>query len=145
MLGRGVDQILPHPGDAKLKESYVKDARTYVKLAEAVNGPIPRPVDFAWPWGDALDTLNDFAPDARVVNLETSVTRSHDFAPGKAVHYRMNPDNLSGLTTARPDACGLANNHVLDFGPRGLAETLGELSRVGLSAVGAGDDSDEAW
>ncbi len=51
MLGRGVDQVLPHPGDPTLREGYVHDARTYVELAEAVNGPIPRPVDFRWPWG----------------------------------------------------------------------------------------------
>ena len=49
MLGRGVDQILPHPGDPRLRERYVRDARTYVELAEDRNGPIPRPVDFAWP------------------------------------------------------------------------------------------------
>ena len=51
MLGRGVDQILPHPGDPTLRQGYVRDARTYVGLAEAVNGPVPRPVDFSWPWG----------------------------------------------------------------------------------------------
>ena len=27
MLGRGVDQILPHPGDPALREGYVHDAR----------------------------------------------------------------------------------------------------------------------
>jgi poly-gamma-glutamate capsule biosynthesis protein CapA/YwtB (metallophosphatase superfamily) len=32
----------------------------------------------------------------------------------------------------------LANNHVLDFGPRGLAETLGSLAGAGLAAAGAG-------
>ena len=42
MLGRGVDQILAHPGDPALRESYVHDARGYVALAEAANGPVPR-------------------------------------------------------------------------------------------------------
>ena len=32
----------------------LRDARDYVALAEGRNGPIPRPVDWAWPWGDAL-------------------------------------------------------------------------------------------
>ncbi|HEV7932436.1 MAG TPA: CapA family protein [Actinomadura sp.] len=144
MLGRGVDQILPHPGDPRLRERYVRDARIYVELAEAVNGPIPRPVDFSWPWGDALQTLDDIGPDVRLVNLETSVTRSDDFMPGKAVHYRMNPDNLPALTVARPDASALANNHVLDFGYRGLEETLDALSGAGLREVGAGRDAGEA-
>lgn len=50
MLGRGIDQILPYPADPTLWEAFVRDARTYVELAEAVNGPIPRPVDFSWMW-----------------------------------------------------------------------------------------------
>jgi hypothetical protein len=59
------------------------------------------------------------------VNLETSVTASDGFAPGKAVHYRMNPANLLALSAARPSVCALANNHVLDFGHRGLLDALG--------------------
>jgi poly-gamma-glutamate synthesis protein (capsule biosynthesis protein) len=144
MLGRGIDQILPHPGDPALRERYVTDARDYVALAEAANGPIPRPVDFAWPWGEALDVLADAAPDARIVNLETSVTRSDEFEPGKGVNYRMSPANLPCLGVVRPDACALANNHVLDFGCRGLRETLGSLGAAGLRVAGAGLDADQA-
>ena len=83
MTGRGVDQILPHPGDPRLREPVVRDARDYVALAERMNGPISRPVEITWPWGDALEVLDDCAPDARVVNLETSITTSDDFAPGQ--------------------------------------------------------------
>jgi poly-gamma-glutamate capsule biosynthesis protein CapA/YwtB (metallophosphatase superfamily) len=144
MLGRGVDQILPYPGDPKLRERYVRDARTYVELAEQVNGPIPRPVEFSWPWGEARHVLDEAAPDVRVVNLETSITRSNDFARGKGIHYRMNPQNVPCLAAARPDACGLANNHVLDFGVTGLQETLDALSAAGLQHVGAGRDATEA-
>lgn len=144
MLGRGVDQILPHPGDPALAETYIRDARSYVELAEAANGPIPRPVDFSWPWGDTLRILDLAAPDAVVLNLETSVTRSDDFAPGKAIHYRMRPANLPCLAAARPDVCVLANNHVLDFGRRGLAETLDALAVAGFAVAGAGQDADEA-
>ncbi|MFF7973050.1 CapA family protein [Streptomyces sp. NPDC007905] len=140
MLGRGVDQILPHPGDPALREDYVRDARDYVALAEAANGPIPRPVDPSWPWGEALPVLDRAAPDVRVINLETAVTRDGDFAAGKAVHYRMNPANLPSLVVARPDVCVLANNHVLDFGPPGLAETLDCLAAAGLRTAGAGRD-----
>ncbi|KOV67553.1 CapA family protein [Streptomyces sp. MMG1121] len=144
MLGRGVDQILPHPGNPELREGYVTDARSYVELAEAVSGPIPAPVEPAWPWGEALRVLERFAPDARIVNLETAVTDSDEFAPGKAVHYRMHPANLPALTVARPDVCVLANNHVLDFGRPGLAETLEALDAAGTRTVGAGRDADEA-
>ncbi|MBT2443222.1 CapA family protein [Streptomyces sp. ISL-36] len=135
MLGRGVDQILPHPGDPALRERYVHDARSYVALAEAASGPIPRRVDFAYPWGVALGALDAAAPDVRIANLETAVTTNDEFAPGKAVHYRMHPDNLPSLTAARPDVCVLANNHVLDHGRRGLDDTLASLE--GLDTGGA--------
>jgi poly-gamma-glutamate capsule biosynthesis protein CapA/YwtB (metallophosphatase superfamily) len=144
MPGRGVDQILPHPGDPELREAYVRDARAYVRLAEDAHGPIPRPVSFGWPWGDALRVLEEIAPDVRVINLETSITVSGGFAPGKAICYRMSPGNVGCVAAARPDVCALANNHVLDFGRRGLADTLRALSGAGLGAAGAGLDSEAA-
>ena len=140
MGGRGVDQVRPSPGDPALREQYVDDARTYVELAERVNGPVPAPVDFAWPWGVALDLLDDLRPDVRVINLETSITRSDDFAPGKAVNYRMSPGNVPFVGAVRPSVCVLANNHVLDFGRRGLTETLRSLAEAGLPSAGAGED-----
>ncbi|MGP3985427.1 CapA family protein [Streptomyces sp. 3N207] len=144
MLGRGVDQILPHPGDPLLCEPCMQDAGDYAALAEAANGPVPRPADFGWPWGEALRTLDELAPDARICNLETSVTRNGDFAPCKDVHYRMSPANAPALGVARPDVTVLANNHVLDFGVRGLVETLGTLGEAGLRTAGAGRDATEA-
>lgn len=144
MLGRGVDQILARPGDPVLWEGYVADAREYVRMAESVNGPVPAPVPASWPWGEALPMLEAAAPDVRILNLETSVTRSDAFAPGKGVHYRMHPANLPALTVARPDVCVLANNHVLDFGRAGLEETLDALDDAGLRRAGAGRNADEA-
>ena len=145
MTGRGVDQILPAAGDPRLWERYAASAREYVALAEAASGPIPQPVDFSWPWGDAMEVLDELAPDLRIVNLETSITGSDDFQPAKAVLYRMHPGNVACLTAARLDACALANNHVLDFGVSGLEETLDVLTRAGLGPVGAGGDEQQAW
>lgn len=144
MTGRGVDQILPRPGSPRLWESYVRDARAYVELAETANGRIDRPVGFEWPWGDALRILDDVAPDVRLVNLETSVTVSDDVDGHKDVHYRMSPENVPCVAAARPDVCVLANNHVLDFGRAGLVETLDVLAGAGLRTVGAGRNAAEA-
>jgi poly-gamma-glutamate capsule biosynthesis protein CapA/YwtB (metallophosphatase superfamily) len=144
MTGRGVDQILPHPGDPRLHESYVRDARNYVALAESVNGPIPRPVDFRWPWGDALAAMDAAGPDVRIANLETSVTRSDDVDSGKGVNYRMSPDNVECLSAAAMDVWTVANNHVLDFGVAGLGETLDVLADAGMPTVGAGRDAAQA-
>ncbi|MEU4313223.1 CapA family protein [Nocardia sp. NPDC024068] len=144
MLGRGVDQLLPRAGRPELQEPCVRDARRYVELAEQVNGPIPRPFGFTRPWGEVLDILDEVAPDVRLVNLETAVTADGDFAAGKAVHYRMHPGNLPALAALRPDVCALSNNHCLDFGVRGLADTLDALSGANIRAVGAGADLDAA-
>ena len=144
MLGRGVDQILLHPGDPILRERSVHDARTYVALAARVHGSIPQPVDWSWPWGDALELLAQVDCDARIINLETSITTSADFARGKGVHYRMHPANVEAVGIVRPDVCVLSNNHVLDFGRRGLLETLEVLAASGLRVAGAGRSMGEA-
>jgi poly-gamma-glutamate synthesis protein (capsule biosynthesis protein) len=140
MLGRGVDQILPHPGEPELRESYVRDARRYVDLAERFSGSIPRPVEWNWPWGEVPALLDDLAPDVRLINLETTITTSGDFAARKAVCYRMHPDNRPALTAVRPHVCSLANNHILDFGHRGLTDTVAALTRAGIQGIGAGAD-----
>lgn len=143
MTGRGIDQILPHSGSPRLHESYVKDARRYVELAEDANGPIPKPVGFAYPWGDALGVLDRFGPDARIINLETAITTSDHPWPDKGIHYRMHPRNVPCLTAAEIDACVLANNHVLDWGREGLSETLETLDRASLAHAGAGRNAGE--
>jgi len=139
MTGRGIDQALPHPSHPLIHEPSVRDAGQYVRLAEAANGPVPRPVGFSYIWGAALDELARVAPDARVINLETSITRSDEYWPEKEIHYRMHPDNVQCLTAAQIDVCVLANNHVLDFGHLGLRETLDTLSQARLGTAGAGD------
>jgi poly-gamma-glutamate synthesis protein (capsule biosynthesis protein) len=143
MTGRGVDQILARPSAPELYESYVTDAREYVRLAEQVSGPVPRGVNSDYIWGDALAEWERMAPAARVVNLETSITRSDEHEP-KGINYRMHPDNIGCLRAARLDICVLANNHVLDYGPRGLVETLEALEQADIRSVGAGRNSDEA-
>jgi poly-gamma-glutamate capsule biosynthesis protein CapA/YwtB (metallophosphatase superfamily) len=144
MTGRGIDQILAHPSAPGIQESYVRDARDYVALAEETNGPIVRPVPSAYIWGDALEELERVAPDARVINLETSVTTSDEFWPRKGIHYRMHPANLNCLTAPGIDVCVLANNHVLDYGYSGLEETLQTLTSAGFKVAGAGATIDRA-
>ncbi|MGQ4600777.1 CapA family protein [Nocardia sp. R6R-6] len=144
MLGRGVDQILAHPGEPTLHEPYVDDARTYVELAERAYGAFAYPVDYGRPWGAVLSLLSQVDPEVRLINLETSITAGGLFAPGKSVHYRMNPDNLPVLTAIAPVVCALANNHVLDFGIPGLADTLEALDSPGIRRAGAGANLNEA-
>jgi poly-gamma-glutamate capsule biosynthesis protein CapA/YwtB (metallophosphatase superfamily) len=144
MTGRGIDQILPHPGDPALYESYVSDARDYVRLAEAAHGPISRPVDFSYIWGDALVEMDKEGTDVRIINLETAITESEDYWPYKPVLYRMRPRNIGCLSVAHISCCSLANNHLLDWGNEGLQETLRTLDAAGIVHAGAGRDAAEA-
>lgn len=143
MTGRGIDQVLPHPSDPVIYEPYMRSATGYVKIAEAANGRIPKPVDFSYIWGDALAELERARPDVRIINLETSVTQS-DEAEDKGINYRMHPDNIPCITAAKVDCCTLANNHVLDWGDSGLAETLETLRKANVKTAGAGRNILEA-
>jgi poly-gamma-glutamate synthesis protein (capsule biosynthesis protein) len=116
---------------------------TYVELAERINGPIPKPVDYEYVWGDVLTELQRVRPDARIVNLETAITRSSTPEP-KGINYKMNPDNMPCLTAADIDCCVLANNHVLDWGNPGLLETLDNLAAAGIRMAGAGRNAAQA-
>ncbi len=141
MTGRGVDQALGRPGSPQLHEPFVLDAREYLRLAERASGPLPRPVDDAWVWGDALTVLAAEAVDVRLINLETAITARGRAWPGKGIHYRMHPANVGVLAAAGVDACTLANNHVLDWGHVGLTDTLATLAEAGIATAGAGADA----
>ncbi len=143
MTGRGIDQILPSPSAPQIHEPYMTSALGYVELAEHANGPIPRPVEASYPWGDAIAELDRRSPDVRIVNLETAVTASDDWEQ-KGINYRMSPANVGCLTAAGIDCCVLANNHVLDWGAEGLDETLRTLHGEGTLTAGAGLDAAEA-
>jgi poly-gamma-glutamate synthesis protein (capsule biosynthesis protein) len=144
MSGRGIDQVLPHPVDPILYEPYVSDAREYVDLAEKAHGPIQRPVNFDYVWGEALQELDHARVDLRIINLETAITSAETHWPGKGIHYRMHPLNVDCLSAARISGCALANNHVLDWGYEGLSETLRTLDAAGVVHAGAGKDAEEA-
>jgi poly-gamma-glutamate capsule biosynthesis protein CapA/YwtB (metallophosphatase superfamily) len=144
MLGRGIDQILPHPSVPRIFESYVKDARDYILLAEQMNGKILYPVPFDYIWGEALEIWRQEKPDIKIINLETALTQSEQACPEKGIHYRMHPDNIAVLQAASFDICTIANNHVMDWGITGLEETIHTLKSVSFRYAGAGNDNKQA-
>ena len=129
MCGRGIDQVLAHPCSPEIYEDYIRSAEDYVLLAEQANGFIPRRNGPSYVWGAALQQLTRMQPDARIINLETAVTRSGDRAP-KGINYRMSPENAACLGDAKIDCCTLANNHVLDWAAAGDAPGVNLLSEL---------------
>ncbi len=136
--------MLPHPSDPLIHEPYMRSARGYVEIAEIANGPIQQPVNFSYIWGDALEELERVAPDLRIINLETSITKSDDYLKGKGINYRMHPENIPCITAAKISCCSLANNHILDWAYSGLKETLETLKKVNVKTAGAGWNLKEA-
>lgn len=144
MTGRGVDQALPYFVEPVLYESYVKDARAYLELAERENGGIDTPVSFNYIWGDALDAWKKNSPDLKLINLETSITKNSEPWPGKGIHYRMHPQNVEVFTVAGIDHCSLANNHTLDWSRPGLLETMETLKLANIKFSGVGKNKRKA-
>ena len=144
MTGRGVDQIMAHPVDPVLYESFMKDARGYVRIAEQKNGIIRKPLNFNYIWGDSLNELKKFNPDVRIINLETAITTNEHPWKGKGINYRMNPLNVPCLNVAKIDLCTLANNHIIDWGYEGLIDTLNTLWKNKIKFAGAGKNFEQA-
>ena len=97
--------------------------------------------DFARPWGDVLPTLRQ--ADLFFVNLECALTaRTERWVDGgpKAFYFRGEPRVVAALQAARVDGVSLANNHIGDFGPDGLRDTIAVLDRAGIAHAGAGID-----
>ena len=144
MLGRGIDQAFPKSVEPVLYESYVKDARGYIQLAERENGELDLPLSYKYIWGDAWKMWKEWKPDLKLINLETSVTTSDIPWKGKGIHYRMHPENIKALQVAGIDHVSLANNHVMDWGRPGLKETLQTLKQSEIKYSGAGRNRMEA-
>jgi len=83
--------------------------------------------------------------DLTVVNLETAITVRGDREPTKAFTFRAPPSAFSTLKQAGIDVVTMANNHALDYGQVGLADSLAASREAGLPVVGAGVDEDAAF
>ncbi len=99
--------------------------------------------DPASAYGDLLPVLRD--ADLRIVNCEAALTRADRSVVKSGAVFKGEPGHVAGLTCVPFDVACLGNNHVLDYGVRGLRDTLRVLARAGIRTVGAGLTPDEAW
>ncbi len=83
--------------------------------------------------------------DLTVVNLETAVTSRGTPAAGKEFTFRAPPTAFDALRAAGVDVVTMANNHGLDYGQVGLADSLSAARAAGMPVVGAGADEDAAF
>lgn len=86
-----------------------------------------------WPLGGVLRWTA--ADDVTLVNLEGVLTDRDLPAAQKEFTFR-GPSSLTAVLTAGSAECvTLSNNHTLDYGERGLADTRAALERAGVAAV----------
>ncbi|MEU5385096.1 CapA family protein [Kitasatospora cineracea] len=84
------------------------------------------------------------AADLAVLNLETAIT-SRGRAEPKTYTFRTTPKALGALKDAGVDVVSQANNHAVDFGPDGLADTLAAKAASPIPVIGIGKDAEEAY
>ena len=82
--------------------------------------------------------------DFAAVNLETAVTTRGTPQP-KTYHFRTTPAAFTALRDAGVDLVTMANNHVLDYGRVGLADTLATAKAARFPYVGIGNNAAQAW
>lgn len=98
---------------------------------------------------DGADGLAELRPwlggaDISVVNLETAVTTGGSPEP-KQFTFRAPATALSTLAAAGVDVVSLANNHAVDYGLAGLADTLAAKDASPIPVVGVGRNVSQAF
>ncbi len=82
--------------------------------------------------------------DIFMVNQEFPFTDRGTAAEDKQFTFRVPPAKVSLLTEMGVDIVTMANNHILDFGPEGITDSLAALDGAGIRHVGAGEDLEQA-
>jgi hypothetical protein len=83
--------------------------------------------------------------DFGIANLEAPVRSNGRKARKTGPVLDQQPGTLRGLVYQGFHAVALANNHIMDYGPEGLAATIDEINTAGLARVGAGFNRQEAY
>lgn len=85
------------------------------------------------------------AADVTIGNLESPLSIGGVKNATKDVTFRGDPRGVEGLVSSGFDLLSIANNHVLDYGPDALADTVAALDARGIAHAGAGADRTAAW
>lgn len=94
------------------------------------------PKDEALAWGFARVRDVTTKADLFVVNLECPFTAKGEKI-AKNFNFRARPDLVAALAAGGVDVVSLANNHLMDYGPEGLFDTLSTLDQHRIVHFGA--------
>lgn len=85
------------------------------------------------------------AADLTVVNLEAALTDGPGTPEPKSFAFAVTSDAIVALQAAGVDAVTMANNHGMDFGADGLADSLRIERERMFPVLGIGADAEEAY
>jgi poly-gamma-glutamate capsule biosynthesis protein CapA/YwtB (metallophosphatase superfamily) len=112
-----------------------------IMLSRGVGRRMVAENDFAYPFQLIRETLAE--ADLTFANLECPVS-DQGKEKGHLYSFRADPKSLEGLLTAGIDVVSVANNHMYDWGPDALLDTVSRLRAAGIRPVGAGSNDLEA-
>jgi poly-gamma-glutamate capsule biosynthesis protein CapA/YwtB (metallophosphatase superfamily) len=124
-----------HDPDASVTLAFAGDVNFAGRTARLLGDP-------ATAFGPIASVLR--SADFTALNLETAVTGRGVPQP-KNYHFRTTPLAFTALRDAGVDMVTMANNHVLDYGPAGLADTLAAARAARFPYVGIGTNAAAAW
>jgi Bacterial capsule synthesis protein PGA_cap len=123
------------PGSPDITLAFAGDVNFARRTAKLLRNP-------ATAFGPISSVLS--AADLTVVNLETAVTSRGTPQP-KQYHFRTTGRAFAAIRAAGIDLVTMANNHVLDYGQAGLADTLATAKAARFPYVGIGKNARAAW
>ena len=81
--------------------------------------------------------------DLLLINFENAATSS-DNAVKPDIPLKCNPSDVPLVKANNNTIAALANNHVCDYGIKGLNDTIGNVKQAGMTPIGAGSNENEA-
>gem|GEM_PF-600792 len=114
-------------------------------------------VMFNWGLRETRQKRGDFAPvegliplfleaDLRMVNLETPIANSQEeMDESKSYVFNAKPEDISLLKKINIDLVFLGNNHSMDYGKKGLEDTIENLKKENILFAGMGKNIKEAF
>ncbi len=98
--------------------------------------------DPSYPFTQVAPVLNN--SDILIGNLESPLSLKGEVWLEKTFTLQTDPRTVQSLKFANFSVLTLANNHIMDFGPEALAETLAVLDKNNIKRAGAGMNLAEA-
>ena len=133
--GPAVGSASPAPTGGDITLAFAGDVHFTDRTAKLMADP-------AHAFGPIVPLLSD--ADLTMVNFESAVT-SRGSAQPKQFHFRTVPTAFDAVRAAGIDVVTFANNHVLDYGPVGLSDTLAAVQAARFPYVGIGASAAAAW